>query len=473
MATIYGANTLSTGYDVANSLRFDDGSSDYLNRTPGSAGNRKTFTISLWIKRANLVDSRLISCYSANSDTGNFELDFNNDTFRYVAWDTNFRVTNRLFRDTSAWYHIVTAVDTTDSTADDRIKIYVNGVQETSFSSSSNPSQNFDTGFNQASTTRIGIASNSTNGPFDGYMAEVVFIDGQALAPTSFGEFDSNSPTIWKPKDVSGLTFGTNGFYLEFKQSGTSQNSSGLGADTSGNDNHFAVNNLTAVDQTTDTCTNNYTTMNPLQNYFGAQTYSEGNLKSVSPSGNAAAPSNTFGVSNGRWYAEAKLTNQSSDQTLIGISSNLATQTDFHLGRGATSYGIYSSNGKYYVNNGSAQNYGTSYTTNDIIGIYIDLTSNKLYLSKNGTVMNSGTGISITDPASTQLKAYFFSGMQWDNSGTCTWEWNFGAGTTYAISSGNTDDNGYGNFEYSPNITGDGAAKSFYALNTKNLAEFG
>ena len=473
MATIYGANTLSTGYDVANSLRFDDGSSDYLNRTPGSAGNRKTFTISLWIKRANLVDSRLISCYSANSDTGNFELDFNNDTFRYVAWDTNFRVTNRLFRDTSAWYHIVTAVDTTDSTADDRIKIYVNGVQETSFSSSSNPSQNFDTGFNQASTTRIGIASNSTNGPFDGYMAEVVFIDGQALAPTSFGEFDSNSPTIWKPKDVSGLTFGTNGFYLEFKQSGTSQNSSGLGADTSGNDNHFAVNNLTAVDQTTDTCTNNYTTMNPLQNYFGAQTYSEGNLKSVSPSGNAAAPSNTFGVSNGRWYAEAKLTNQSSDQSLIGISSNLANDTDYHLGKGATSYGMYSSNGNYYVNNGSAQSYGTSYTTNDIIGIYIDLTSNKLYMSKNGTVMNSGTGISITDPASTQLKAYFFSGMQWDNSGTCTWEWNFGAGTTYAISSSNADDNGYGNFEYSPNITGDGAAKSFYALNTKNLAEFG
>ena len=473
MATIYGANTLSTGYDVANSLRFDDGSSDYLNRTPGSAGNRKTFTISLWIKRANLVDSRLISCYSANSDTGNFELDFNNDTFRYVAWDTNFRVTNRLFRDTSAWYHIVTAVDTTDSTAGDRIKIYVNGVQETSFSSSSNPSQNFDTGFNQASTTRIGIASNSTNGPFDGYMAEVVFIDGQALAPTSFGEFDSNSPTIWKPKDVSGLTFGTNGFYLEFKQSGTSQNSSGLGADTSGNDNHFAVNNLTAVDQTTDTCTNNYTTMNPLQNYFGAQTYSEGNLKSVSPSGNAAAPSNTFGVSNGRWYAEAKLTNQSSDQSLIGISSNLANDTDYHLGKGATSYGMYSSNGNYYVNNGSAQSYGTSYTTNDIIGIYIDLTSNKLYMSKNGTVMNSGTGISITDPASTQLKAYFFSGMQWDNSGTCTWEWNFGAGTTYAISSSNADDNGYGNFEYSPNITGDGAAKSFYALNTKNLAEFG
>jgi len=473
MATIYGANTLSTGYDVANSLRFDDGSSDYLNRTPGSAGNRKTFTISLWIKRANLVDARLISCHSGNSDSGNFELDFNNDTFRYVAWDTNFRVTNRLFRDTSAWYHIVTAVDTTDSTADDRIKIYVNGVQETSFSSSSNPSQNFDTGFNQASTTRIGIASNSTNGPFDGYMAEVVFIDGQALAPTSFGEFDSNSPTIWKPKDVSGLTFGTNGFYLEFKQSGTSQNSSGLGADTSGNDNHFAVNNLTAVDQTTDTCTNNYTTMNPLQNYFGAQTYSEGNLKSVSPSGNAAAPSNTFGVSNGRWYAEAKLTNQSSDQSLIGISSNLANDTDYHLGKGATSYGMYSSNGNYYVNNGSAQSYGTSYTTNDIIGIYIDLTSNKLYMSKNGTVMNSGTGISITDPASTQLKAYFFSGMQWDNSGTCTWEWNFGAGTTYAISSSNADDNGYGNFEYSPNITGDGAAKSFYALNTKNLAEFG
>ena len=480
MPTILGANTLSTGYDVANSLRFDDGSSPYLTKAVSSTSNRRTFTYSTWVKRSSLSGSAYPRLFNPFVDSNNFfDIYFRNtdalQIYSYSGGSDNIDlVTTQLFRDVSAWYHIVIAVDTTQGTNSNRVKVYVNGSQVTSFSTSTYPGENADLQINVDGVSHvIGRNESGDNNYFDGYMAETVLIDGSALAPTSFGEFDEDSPTIWKPKSVSGLTFGTNGFYLQFKQSGTSQNSSGLGADTSGNDHHFAVSGLAATDQSTDTCTNNYTTMNPLQNYFGAQTYSEGNLKSVSPSGNAAAPSNTFGVSNGRWYAEAKLTNQSSDQTLIGISSNLATQTDFHLGRGATSYGIYSSNGKYYVNNGSAQNYGTSYTTNDIIGIYIDLTSNKLYLSKNGTVMNSGTGISITDPDSTQLKAYFFSGMQWDNSGTCTWEWNFGAGTTYAISSGNTDDNGYGNFEYSPNITGDGAAKSFYALNTKNLAEFG
>jgi hypothetical protein len=220
MPLILPSNSISAGgYEVDNSLRFDDGSSDYLNRTPASAGNRKTFTISFWIKRANIVDSRLISCHSANSDAGNFEIDFGSSNFRIVAWDTTFRVTNRVFRDPSAWYHFVTAVDTTQSTANDRIKIYVNGVQETSFSTLNNPSQNADTGFNQASTTRIGVASNALNGYFDGYMTEVCFIDGQALDPTSFGEFDEDTG-IWKPIDVSGLTFGTNGFYLDFENSG-------------------------------------------------------------------------------------------------------------------------------------------------------------------------------------------------------------------------------------------------------------
>jgi hypothetical protein len=358
----------------------------------------------------------------------------------------------------------VVAYDSTQGTASNRIKMYANGSQITSFATETYPDQNHEPLFNSNIVHEIG--RNLDARKFDGYMTEIVFIDGQALDPTSFGEFDSDSPTIWKPISVSGLTFGNNGFYLDF------EDSSSLGNDKAGS-NNFTVNNLTALDQSTDTCTNNYNTMNPLENYFGGQTYSEGNLKSVSPQGNAAAPIGTIGVSNGRWYAEAKLTNQSSNQTLIGISSNYATQDDFHLGRGATSYGMYSNGGAYYVNNGSAVAYGTSYTTNDIIGIYIDLTSNKLYLSKNGTLLNSGTGISITDPDSTEIGAYFFSGVQWDNNGTCTWEWNFGSGTTYSISSGNTDDNGYGNFEYSPNITGDGSAKSFYALNSKNLAEFG
>ena len=466
MPTILGANTLSTGYDVANSCRFD-GSSDYMHKTPGGAGNRRTLTISAWVKRSDPGNHRCIMA-AGSGGARDMLLFESSDKLQFSRYDGSYVYqlnTNALYRDPSAWLHIVGQIDTTQSTESDRVKLYVNGVQITDLAVANYPSQNFDTDWNSTQQIRVGVDTDD-NAEYYGYMTEVVMVDGSALTPTSFGEFDSDSPNIWKPKDVSGLTFGTNGFYLDF------EDSSNLGNDASGGTDFTEVN-LTSIDQTTDTCTNNYTTMNPIANYFGAQTYSEGNLKSVSPQGNAAAPSNTFGVSNGRWYAEAKLTNQTSNQTLIGISSNLATQDDFNLGRGATSYGMYSNGGGYYVNNGSAVSYGTSYTTNDIIGIYIDLTSNKLYMSKNGTLLNSGTGISITDPDSTQLKAYFFSGHQWDNNGTCTWEWNFGAGTTYAISSGNTDDNGYGNFEYSPNITGDGSAKSFYALNTKNLAEFG
>ena len=478
MATIYGANTLSSGYDVANSLRFEDGSTDYLQRTFGTSSNSKKFTWSFWIKRTRVGTSEYVfENVGSHTLQGSILFDSSDRLQLFEdnlgAGSNTYLITNRKFRDVAAWYHIVIAVDSTQATDTNRAKIYVNGVQETSFATSTYPSQDHALPYISGSGDPCNIGKyDNTNGNLSGYLCEMVFKDGAQLDPTSFGEFNSND--VWIPKDLSDFDFsGTNTFFLEFKQTGTSQNSSGIGADTSGRDNHFTVNNLTAVDQSTDTCTNNYNTMNPLENYYGAQTYTEGNLKSVSPSGNAAAPIGTIGVSNGRWYAEAKLTNQSSNQTLIGISSNYATQTDFHLGRGATSYGMYSNGGAYYVNNGSANAYGTSYTTNDIIGIYIDLTSNKLYFSKNGTLLNSGTGISITAAASTEAGAYFFSGMQWDNSGTCTWEWNFGSGTTYSISSGNSDDNGYGNFEYSPNITGDSTAKSFYALNTKNLAQFG
>ena len=464
MPSILGANTLSSGYDVANSLRFDDDSSDYLNRTPGSAGNRKTFTISLWIKRANLVDARLISCHSGNSDSGNFELDFNNDTFRYVAWDTNFRVTNRLFRDTSAWYHIVTAVDTTDSTAGDRIKIYVNGVQETSFASSSNPSENFDTGFNQASTTRIGLASNSTNGPFDGYMAEVVFIDGTALDPTSFGEFDSNSPTIWKPKDVSGLTFGTNGFYLEFKQSGTSQNSSGLGADTSGNDNHFAVNNLTAVDQSTDTCTNNHATLNNLFPEANVA-YSEGNLKvTADGSANWSSVIGTIGLTAGKWYWEWTAT--SSSNAFAGIVSEALVNST--LISDATPYDqngliLYFTDGRKTVDGTSTESHFTAWSSGTMsFALDLDSGTRTIKMYHNG----SQTGDTIN------LTANFASGdsvfpvfMVNAGSNTSLQNINFGS-PPYANSSDAADENGYGAFEFAP-------PSGYLAICTKNLGSDG
>ena len=471
---IIPANTLSTGgYDVANSCRFNDGSSDYLNRTPGSAGNLRTYTISFWVKRSSLGQMWMFQQGADNGTdttyltfTSTDELDFND----YDGTENIALKTNRKFRDFSAWYHIVIAVDTTQGTASNRVKMYINGVQETSFATETYPSQNFDTELNGTDLLTLCRRVDDGGSPglyYDGYLAEVVMIDGTQLDPTSFGEFDEDSG-IWKPIDVSELTFGTNGFYLDF------EDSAALGNDVSGNNNDFTVNNLTAIDQSTDTCTNNFAVFNGLLNSNG--TLTEGNLKFVTSnsSSNYGYRNSSIGVSAGRWYTEIKYTS-SSNQALIGIRGRNNIENVVHyIGYYNDGWGLYI-NGKYYhnaVGGASVQNYGVSWTNGDIIGIYLDCEDNKLYFSKNGAIMNSGTGISITDPNSVTDNVYYFSVTEWNSTGNGTFEANFGT-PSFSISSGNTDDNGYGNFEYSPNITGDGSAKSFYALNTKNLAEYG
>ena len=478
------ASALPTGFNVDNSCRFNDGDSAYIYRDLGTstAGSGKKFTFSVWVKRSTITnaDQFILSCGVAASnhlvdlffqsdDTLKFRLIYNNTLYGNLT-------TNAVYRDTASWMHIVINMDTTQGTAADRTSMYVNGTKITSFSASTRPNQDstFTVNNHTVNSQRISLGRNEdgTTGYFDGYMAEAIWIDGTTYAASNFGEYDEDSPQIWIPKDCKDdLTFGTHGSYLNFQDSGD------LDDDECGNGLDFTATNLAATDQMTDSPTNNACTMNPLDNHYGSQTYSEGNLQIASPSGNASSPHSTFGLTSGMWYAEAKLSAQGANQTLIGISSNQSTQADFHLGRGATSYGLYSSSGAWYTNNGSANAYGVSYTTNDIIGIYLDLDNNKLYFAKNGTIMNSGTGISITDPASTELGFYFFSGMQWDNATSATWQWNFGGGSINAISSGNTDANGYGNFEYDPSDGGsssfDSAAKNFLAVNSKNLGSDG
>ena len=470
MPLILGTNSIKdTGYDVANSLRFNDGSSDYLNRTP-SAGNRKTWTWSGWVKRSTLVTYQIP--FIAKSGSAYSAINFVDDQLRFFdyngAFDSQIKTT-RLFRDTSAWYHIVVAYDTTQGTASNRVKIYVNGVQETSFTTANYPSLNFDGYINAAYTHYIGTEA-AVGSYFDGYMSEVCFIDGTALDPTSFGEFDEDSG-IWKPIDVSGLTFGTNGFYLDFENSGS------LGADVSGNGNNFTVNNLTSVDQSTDTCTNNFCTMNPLDNYYAGATFSEGNLKFVHGSSAWCYNTATFGLSSGKWYWEMKCVDAGSggggDQPTIGIANKPPTSNANYLGQDAYAWGYRAYPTQRNVINNGAEVLGSlsQFTDGDIIGVYMDLDNNKLYFSKNGTLENS-TGISLTAPSSTPTGVYFPAAGDNTSSASATWETNFGS-PSFSISSGNTDDNGYGNFEYSPNITGDSTAKKFYACNTKNLAEFG
>ena len=455
---ILPANTLSTGgYEVANSCRFNDGDAPKLNRTLGTATSRKKWTLSFWVKRGIITHQMIMTTASATA-----VVKFNASHQFQVTDDTGLSyITNRVFRDPSAWYHIVVAVDTTQASAN-RQKIYVNGTQETSFATSTAADADDETNINSAVDHKFASYDGSTDFAFDGYLAEVVFIDGSQEAATSFGEFDEDSPTIWKPKDVSGLTFGTNGFYLDF------EDSANLGNDANGGTD-WTETNLAATDQSSDTCTNNFATWNNLISSNGST--SEGNVKYVTSnsSSNYGYRLSTIGVSSGMWYAEVKYTS-SSNQALIGIRSREATAVVDYLGKYSDDYAIYV-NGVPYNNNSALSDLGASWTSGDIIGIYLDLDNNKLYFSKNGSLYSS-TGISITAAASTTTGFYFFSASEWNSSGDGTFELNTGGSPSFSITSSNTDGE-YGNFEYSTTITGDGASKTFKALCTKNLAEYG
>jgi len=214
-----------TDYDIEQSLMFEPGDTAYLHRTPSSAGNRKTWTWSAWVKRASLASSSWFGLFGAHNDIGASGgwsvIQFSNDALLFNEWSTNWRITNRLFRDVSAWYHIVVAVDTTQSTANDRVKFYINGslLGTSDFSTLNNPDEDEDLGINNTIPHRLGSVNYSNNyGYYDGYMAEVHFIDGTALAASDFGETDSET-NQWVAKEVKDVTYGTNGFYLKLADS--------------------------------------------------------------------------------------------------------------------------------------------------------------------------------------------------------------------------------------------------------------
>mgnify|MGYP003110159771 CR=1 FL=1 len=473
MPLILGTNSIKdTGFDVANSLRItrDDSNPHKLDRTPSSTSNRRTWTWSGWIKRGILgVQSNDI--FNAYDSSGFWERFYFNssDILEYdhdiAGQDFTLQSTMK-FRDPSAWLHLVVAKDTTQSTESSRLKIYVNGTQiALTEVSLGYPTQNYDGYINTQLPHTLGSINNDSN--YDGYMAEVVMVDGQQLDPTSFGEFDEDTG-IWKPIDVSGLTFGTNGFYLDFENSGS------LGADVSGNGNNFTVNNLTSVDQSTDTCTNNFATFNPLDGHIAHVVFSEGNLKSDfgSTASKKSFVRSTIGVASGKWYFEAKVI-QNANFFVIGISDRPSPSDTTELGYGAYDYAYANDGGSFSKgNNGTFSSYGDSYTTNDIIGVAVDLDNNKIYFSKNGTFQNSGNptngtnpAFTITAPSSTDHGFYFFCVGDMTAANNAIWSANFGS-PSYSESGGNSDGNGYGNFAGS-------VPSGYYALNTKNLAEYG
>jgi hypothetical protein len=457
------ASALGGAYEVANSCRFNDGDSAYMHKTPGSTGVEEKFTFSAWLKFNHTASSNQCLLYVEGDTSGDYieialkpELDiqYNNGTYsRYV--------TNRKFRDPSAWFHLVIAVDTTQSVAGNRHKIYINGTLETSFSTETAIPQN---DVLQANTSGkkmwLGCQYNGPQNFYDGYMAEVVWIDGTQYAASDFGEFDEDSPTIWKPKDVSGLTFGTNGFYLDF------EDSSNLGNDVNGGTDLTEVN-LAATDQSTDTCTLNYSTFNPLDNTYGQGTFSEGNLKIVTSSSLYCTNTSTFNLTKGKWHFEVKV-GDSNGKNCIGIAGattpHVSGDSTLAFGDSANEYS-YTASGEFRHSGSSTGSWGSSFTNGDIIGCAFDLDNNEIFFYKNGTIQNSGTAFSITDPTSTLSGGYFVGAGDFASDNTSTMEYNFGS-PSYSISSGNTDANGYGNFEYP-------VKSGHYAINSANLAEFG
>ena len=478
MPLILGTNSIKdTGYNVANSCRFNDGDSAYLKFT-SSSGNRRTWTFSTWVKRSTLTDDKqsLIGSYGAQSDAGYTQFRFQDgEVLNLTGWNTDWFTTNRKFRDVSAWLHIVLAVDTTNATAGNRLRLYINGTEETSFSQSNNPDENEDLAINvNGEVTYVGAESYTSGGSryFDGYMAETVLIDGLQLAPTSFGEFDEDSPTIWKPIDVSGLTRGTNGFYLDF------EDSSNLGKEAFG-DTDLTEVNLAATDQSTDTCTNNFCTLNPLDNSTAVSfDLSQGNLVlgDIGSGDNDHGLRGTFGVNAGKWYYEVKRLETSGTFGVIG--SDVKLEFDLENNTSGPAH-IMSSNGTgsslVYWNDGSFTNNASlqGYAANDIIGVALDMDNGKLFFSINGVFKGfdnnasdpaAGTNANFTDiPTDGTFMMPYVSKRGTANPSD---QYNFGGTQSFTISSGNTDGNGFGNFEYAP-------PSGFLALCTKNLAESG
>ena len=444
----------------------------------GTVTDIDKYTISFWVKRSELSTANSPIFGSSGSGTlGDFGNTYmfiyfkDDDTLRWQEYHaggggaaSRELIPSMLFRDVGAWYHIVCRFDSSQGTASDRMRIYVNGTQITSFGTAVYPDQNRDGWFGDSDADHI-IGGWSVEGVYSNfYLAEFVTIDGQSLPPTDFGEFDSDSPTIWKPKDVSGLTFGTYGYYLDF------EDSDNLGDDESGNTNDLTEVNLAAIDQTTDTPTNNFCTLNPLDNYYASYTFSEGNCKIDGTPSPTTYRTGTMGVASGKWYWEVNITAApASNASRIGFTSVVSTSTTHILGSDIYGWAQNGNNGNIEgqaSQSGSAAStsYGNSHTTDDIIGIALNLDDDEVKFYKNGTVENSGTAFQINK--ANAPNGFFFPAIgEASTSNSITAIANFG-NPAWALSSAVNDENGYGNFEYS-------VPSGFLALCTKNLGSDG
>ena len=461
MPLILGTNSIKdTGFDVANSCRFE---SAYLNKSV-TASSSTSWTLSFWIKihsHSSSAEGYLWSCGSSSAGQG-----FYISTTSYLGYyggsgyGSDSSVTNGVLRDPSAWYHVVFKVSSGTGTT------YINGTQQTGTVSSVAP-LNAHTG--DEMTVNTYTADKAGYDDCKCSLAEYCFIDGTAYSASDFGEFDEDSPRIWKPKDVSGLTFGTNGFYLDF------EDSSALGDDAKGSFD-FTVNSIAATDQSSDSPTNNFATLNPLDVFDDdGRTLSEGNLNFATSSGNNGDITGTIAVSgSGKWYFETKVSAQSGTASssarfgIVGVR-DLNKSTPYVAGN---SYYMYS-DGRKEDGANTTNGAHPGYSTNDIVQVALDLDNARIFFGLNG---NWGDNDGNFDETFGDATA-FFTSINTDgfwsgylqknvtNDNALTLSANFGS-PSFSISSGNSDANGYGNFEYA-------VPSGYYALCTKNLSEFG
>ena len=389
------------GYIVGRSLRFRSSASAYLTRTPASAGNQQKFTISFWAKLGSFSNICFLCAGPLNSE---FHIGINGSSgielYDQVSGVTNLYLRNTtayLWRDPSAWYHYVFAFDSTQATASNRARVYVNGIEVTSFGTATYPAQNYNYKMNSAQATEIGRRTNASE-YYDGYLAEFNSIDGQQLTPSSFGSYDGNG--IWQPVKYSG-TYGTNGFYLPFKNTTSTTT---LVQDSSGNGNNWTPNNIsltagTTYDSMIDSPTvsassSNYAVLNPINVSGGGSTITDGNLAcSAGSTTTYGKILGSIGMSTGKWYWEVTITAIGS-LGLVGIGDGTPPSGSTSLG-GVAGELAYQSNGNKYTN-ATATAYGATYTTNDVIGVAYDADAGSITFYKNNASQGAITGFSGT-----------------------------------------------------------------------------
>ena len=445
--------------------------STYLYHETGSTTTSvKLATLSAWVKRSGIGSNTCIFGHEESNSLRSAIYINDDDNFLYFQNGSNIFLTNRKFRDPSAWYHFVIQWDLTQSTAANRVKLWVNGVQETSFSSTSYPAQNASDSVPNFGQQTVGANRYNSNVSilYDGYMNHVAFVDGTALTPSNFGETDAASG-IWKWKSPSGVTWGNNGFHLKF------DNDANLGLDSSGETNNFTLSGNGK--QAKDNPTLSNTTYNVVaQKYTSGTSYSNGNLTTTNTSGVGQRMAiSTFGVETGKWYAEFKLVaigSTSGSKPYVGVCSQRDYVGNTYVG-GPPGCGLHTGGDIYYAGAGPTST-GTSYTTGDIIGVALDVTNSLIYWHKNGTYISNGSG---TGNPTTGANGFNFSTVTakggivgfatslFDNGGS--WSANFGNGYfgTTAISSAGSNGNG-SLFEYD-------VPSGYYALNTKNINTYG